>query len=272
MNYLKLIKHKIPESLPQKLFYFILGALVWMFIDVYVTKGIDSSFISAVADSVLAFLAVLAIIKAKEFWKEKSKQDGYRIATRLLNEHLIKSVVSNGLKNSLIILRSRFKSLGIFYSRMEYNYENRKEAVELIYRLSQDYEQLSDILYSKIFPHNQDVQFDIFRMRATDVNFSDNEHGKLLVEHFKTYSELTIAIENIVHDVRIFLNSFYSGNYTEKSTKDSISLPYDKHEFAHRSNEIYAAVLLLLEKDDQMRTSLNNATRSGITIAKCFSF
>ncbi|WP_354690946.1 hypothetical protein [Phytobacter sp. RSE-02] len=272
MNIQRFIKHINLESISPKCFFFALGTLFWMFIDVYITKGIDSSFISAIADTVLALLAVLAIIKAKEFWKEKSKQDGYHIATRLLNDHYIKSVVSNGLSECLNPLQKRLNHLAFFYSKLENGKVDRVAEVELISKLVDIYRELSDVFYEKIFPHNQEVQFDIFRMRATDINFSSNEFGSLLSDHFNLYRRITIALESVVVDVGLYLDAFYEGGFNKKSTKNDISPPGYKRDLERRLSGIYQLVTHLIEQDQQMRTSLNIGVGRGITIAKCFTF
>ena len=64
---------------------FFVGGLVWMLIDVYVMKGIDASFVSAVMDSIMAGTAILAVLAAKNYLAQFTAQEGYKLAIHLVN-------------------------------------------------------------------------------------------------------------------------------------------------------------------------------------------
>ncbi|HDL7101286.1 TPA: hypothetical protein PXM79_004097 [Yersinia enterocolitica] len=68
---------------------FSIGAVVVMLLDVYVTKGIDSSFVSACMDVVMAGAAVGAVIVARNYLAQFTAQEGYKIAIDLVNNHLL---------------------------------------------------------------------------------------------------------------------------------------------------------------------------------------
>ena len=48
-------------------FAFFCGGLVWMLLDIYVTHGIDASFVSDIMDSTMAAVAILALYKEKKY-------------------------------------------------------------------------------------------------------------------------------------------------------------------------------------------------------------
>lgn len=68
---------------------FFVGGLVWMLLDVYVTKGIDASFVSAVMDSIMAGTAILAVLAAKNYLAQFTAQEGYKIAISLVNDEIL---------------------------------------------------------------------------------------------------------------------------------------------------------------------------------------
>ncbi len=65
---------------------FSIGAVVVMLLDVYVTKGIDSSFVSACMDVVMAGAAVGAVLIARNYLAQFTAQEGYKIAIELVND------------------------------------------------------------------------------------------------------------------------------------------------------------------------------------------
>lgn len=80
---------------------FFVGGLVWMLLDVYVTKGIDASFVSAVMDSIMAGATILAILAAKNYLAQFTAQEGYKEAIELVNDVIPK------LKTPLDKLKSK---------------------------------------------------------------------------------------------------------------------------------------------------------------------
>lgn len=70
---------------------FSIGAVVVMLLDVYVTKGIDSSLISACMNMVMATTAVLVFIEAKDYISKQTYQDGYKVAIELQSQLLPKT-------------------------------------------------------------------------------------------------------------------------------------------------------------------------------------
>ncbi|WP_426785269.1 hypothetical protein ACP3TB_17085 [Rahnella variigena] len=67
---------------------FCVGAVLVMFIDTYITKGIDSSFISAIMDTIMAVATISAVLVAKNYLKQFTAQEGYKIAIELINNHI----------------------------------------------------------------------------------------------------------------------------------------------------------------------------------------
>lgn len=57
-----------------------------MLLDVYVTKGIDASFVSAVMDSIMAGTAILAVLAARNYLAQFTAQEGYKEAIELMND------------------------------------------------------------------------------------------------------------------------------------------------------------------------------------------
>ena len=190
---------------------FLLGGVFWMLLDVYATKGIDTSFVSAIMDTVMACAAVLALIEAKKIWLNKSKEEAYRISLGLLNNMFIKTVMEHRLNLFL------FSNYGVISSYLALNEKwdmldqlNTRER-ELLELLIKQQEQLEKKLYNSIFPLSQEVQFDILRMRHTGVNFSDNECGDMLKNHFSDFLTLSITCENYLQCIKYFIRAHQTG-------------------------------------------------------------
>lgn len=104
---------------------FILILILAMFIYVYICKGIDASFISAIMDTAIAILTALAIIYAKDYLAQFTAQEGYKIAIQLVNEHLIdirllESAATSAL-NLNILISTRTNFLPSKYDLEKYN-------------------------------------------------------------------------------------------------------------------------------------------------------
>lgn len=93
---------------------FFCGGVVWMFLDVYVTKGIDASFVSAVMDTIMAGATILAILAAKNYLAQFTAQEGYKEAIELVNE------VIPELKKSLDKIKSKAGSAIIYLNELNH--------------------------------------------------------------------------------------------------------------------------------------------------------
>lgn len=167
---------------------FFVGGAAWMLLDVYVTKGIDASFVSAVMDFALVLFAILAFYQARKIWVDRAKQDGYKIALDLLNDKLIKAWASisdiylflkitkishNKIKNEL----SKKNDLGKFIKSID--------ELEEVLKIQIEY--FDKELEKVISPLKDDVKYSLFRMRNLSVKFSKNDKGTLLNEYFNDY-------------------------------------------------------------------------------------
>lgn len=83
MNMIKRVFNFVRPYIFRYYVAFFCGGVVWMLIDVYVTKGIDASFVSACADMALVALALIAGIQAKKIWQDKFKEDSYGFAKKI---------------------------------------------------------------------------------------------------------------------------------------------------------------------------------------------
>lgn len=249
---------------------FLLGILLWMFVDVFLTKGIDSSFISAVMDSMMTGVAIAALFKAKQVWSERSKQDGYRIASRLITDYLIRCTMSHDLNRPLLNLTSHITGFINFYLDENRN-KNKLDEVDSIDKLANLHHEISNQLYEHVFPLSQEVQFDIFRLRKLGVNFSENKDGLILKGHFDTYQELTIKLESLIYEIRFFLNLFYSGNFNSESSKDDIIIPGYRRDLHSKLESIYVQANYLRGRIMQLRDNLTNITKSPETVSDYFN-
>lgn len=251
---------------------FLLGILLWMFVDVFLTKGIDSSFISAIMDSMMTGVAIAALFKAKQVWSERSKQDGYRIASRLITDYLIRCTMSHDLNRPLLNLTSHITGFINFYLDENKNKnKNKSEEVDSIDKLAALHNDISNQLYEHVFPLSQEVQFDIFRLRKLGVNFSDSKDGLILKRHFDTYQEFTIKLESLIYEIRFFLNLFYSGNFNSESSKNDIIIPGYRRDLHSKLESLYVQANYLRGRIMQLRDNLTNITKSPETVPNYFN-
>lgn len=211
------------------------GGVVWMFLDVYVTKGIDASFVSAVMDTVLVIFACFALAEAMKVWDSRAKEDGYKIAIDLLNDKFIKTVTVAGLKDYIFhtenFLVRYHKFDGIPTNCMPIAFVKMREK-QFVRELVGKRNELRSILIERIYPLSQEIQFNIFRMRNTGIDFSSNADGIKMRDHFNEFLRLSITCENyIVAMNSYFLNYLHS---SEDNIEDEDSLIVKDDFIIHR--------------------------------------
>lgn len=253
---------------------FFLGGFVWMLIDVNVTKGIDASFVSAVMDTFIVIIAFSALIKAQQFWLDKTKQEGHHIALKLLNDSLLQSTLSHKLEIPISKMEAFFRG----YINVIQNFEKtpndirKQKELSFVTELSKLHDDLNNILYKTLFPYNQEIQFDIFRMRNTGINFSENMYGELLSGHFETHKELTIGLESLIYELRQFLSHFYGGEFLSSYENKDILYPENSSEFMVYLKSLSQHTKALMKKINLLRENLNEVTKSKRNLISYFDF
>ncbi|QYM92105.1 hypothetical protein [Dickeya zeae] len=249
---------------------FLCGGVGWMLLDVYVTKGIDASFVSACMDTALVIFAFVTLIEARKIWISRAKQDGYKIALELLNNKFIKVVMSHRLNDWL------FRMDGFL---RQFNDITRSTGVssipcilgkecEYIKNLMMKRDELSDLLYNVIFPLSQESQFDILRMRNVGVNFSSNTCGVMLKRHFECFLSLSIKCDGYVSAMTqcvSFYNDLQEGDGVIDS-ENRLKLQGYLDDFCNFNKEMGEIVY-------EIRQNLNQVTASkNKTILDYFDF
>lgn len=112
MNVIKKVWHLAKPYIFKYYVAFFCGGLAWMLLDVYVTKGIDASFVSAVMDSIMAGTAILAVLAARNYLAQFTAQEGYKLAIHFVNFsfHELLSL-STELKEYSVSLENYYKGL-----------------------------------------------------------------------------------------------------------------------------------------------------------------
>ncbi|WP_263064747.1 hypothetical protein [Dickeya dadantii] len=245
---------------------FLCGGVGWMLLDVYVTKGIDASFVSACMDTALVIFAFMTLIEARKIWIGRAKQDGYKIALELLNNKFIKVVMNHQLNDWLFRMDGlifQFNNLGGLSIPSTLNKES-----ECIKNLIMEIDTLNELLRDVIFPLSQETQFDIFRMRNAGVDFSSDTYGLMLKKHFKDFLSLSIKCESYISGVTEYIE-FYNHLQNNDDLMDSgnrLRLQRYLSDFYTFNKEIKIIV-------NEMRENLNKATISkNKTILDYFNF
>lgn len=112
MNVIKKVWHFVKPYIIKYYVAFLCGGLAWMLLDVYVTKGIDASFVSAVMDSIMAGTAILAVLAARNYLAQFTAQEGYKLAIHFVNVsfHQLLSLATELEKDS-VTLENYYKGL-----------------------------------------------------------------------------------------------------------------------------------------------------------------
>lgn len=114
MNVINKVWGFVKSYLVNPLVAFSCGGVVWMFLDVYVTKGIDASFVSAVMDTIMAGATILAILAARNYLAQFTAQEGYKEAIELVNNVIPK------LKKPLDKLKSKAENAIIYLNELNH--------------------------------------------------------------------------------------------------------------------------------------------------------
>lgn len=112
VNMIKKVWHFAKPYIIKYYVAFLCGGFSWMLLDVYVTKGIDASFVSAVMDSIMAGTAILAVLAARNYLAQFTAQEGYKLAIHFVNFsfHELLSL-STELKEDSVSLENYYKGL-----------------------------------------------------------------------------------------------------------------------------------------------------------------
>ncbi|EOZ7525983.1 hypothetical protein O8E95_002065 [Enterobacter quasiroggenkampii] len=208
MNVINKVWHFVKPYIFKYYVAFFCGGMFWMFLDVYVTKGIDASFVSAFADIALVVFAVLAFYQAKRIWVDRTKQDGYKIALDLLHDKAFKIATSNSDLYTVLRLakvsylklsKDLIKDVGDSVKYCE-NVDAIIETLKI--QIKQLDEQYDDI----VLPLKKDIEQSLFKLRNMSVKFSSTTQGTLLREIFSNY----IKFHNLM---RKYSNLLFSLKY-----------------------------------------------------------
>lgn len=219
MQQLKKVWRFVKRYITKYYIAFFCGGVVWMLLDVYAVKGIDASFVSAVADTLLVVFAFIALIEARRVWIKRAKEDGYKIALELLNYKFINTVMAPGLSDWIQFT----ESLSHWHKRLKIQKKKNPErivkndTVLFIKRLKPCFDTLDESYRNRVFPLSQEIQFDIFRMRNAGVDFSTDETGEFLKKHFMDF----LLLSQKCSALSMLLNA-YIATHTESEFLDEI--------------------------------------------------
>ncbi|BCQ35268.1 hypothetical protein ERHA55_29380 [Erwinia rhapontici] len=189
---------------------FLLGGVFWMLLDVYATKGIDASFVSACADVSLVVAAVIAGFEAKKAWVKRTKEDGYKIATILMNDKLIKTVYSHELVYWNFSMGSLLRKYLTLDADLEFRNIEYKKSRERVYikELIGLRDKLKGFHKDKLYNLSQEIHFEIFRMRNVGVNFSTDDDGEKLRGYFNRFRDLSIKCEGLIVSMDSYIDCY----------------------------------------------------------------
>lgn len=252
---------------------FSLGAVFIMFVDTYITKGIDSSFVSAVMDTVMAVATVLAVLAAKNYLNQSAKQDGYKIALSILNDRFVHTGLLSFVVKDLVVLELQLLNYrhidGVFKNTPE-SFKRIRERKYII-SMSKLHKSLNISLKERIFELNQQIQFDIFKMRNTGIDFNSNEHGLLMKQHLSSYRELTLNLDGYLEDLKLYLLKFYDYSHSDFYDEEKIKIPDDRESFSESVNELLLRIGEIKKTCNELVSGVNEVTVSKKTVFEYFN-
>lgn len=241
---------------------FFCGGTVWMLLDVYVTKGIDASFISAVMDFSLVLFAILAFYQARKIWVDRAKQDGYKIALDLLNNKFFST--ANHIELKRLIFRNE-KVINAYQKLLDNysgcNQDISKEGNYIIF-LKKHSQELYNQLKNTTSPLAKEVKSDLFRIRNMSVSFSQNKSGKMLKKHFEDFIYLDAQCTSYYRLLRgavFFHDENIISSDIDELAKELEGLKLHNHKIKEILERIKSNFDLMLEDE-------------CLNIVKCFNF
>ncbi|HID5228942.1 TPA: hypothetical protein ACXEMK_003854 [Enterobacter roggenkampii] len=192
MNVINKVWHFVRPYIFKYYVAFFCGGMFWMFLDVYVTKGIDASFVSAVMDTVMATAATIALIKAKKIWDDKGIDHGHKFAMQLLTDVVPKMVPTDKLTDTIRRLEHGIRILNnetLVLKSINTEQRHKIKIRELNFILNK-LRELSDSLLNDVEKINETRQVLFSQINICGVGWNRSHAATALELHFSRYMRL----------------------------------------------------------------------------------
>lgn len=191
---------------------FFCGGVVWMFLDVYVTKGIDASFVSAFADIALVVFALIAGYKAKQIWDDKGKDVGHKYSMELLTEVVPTMQVPSGLSLRLSFIEANILNIN---NRPEYTTSQAlHRTIEMKKIVIKDCLDEIELLreHSIIEMNNLNASCEnlVSQFNMCSISIRNSEAGFRLKSQINNYRYFTFLLSQFCYDLEIAFHLFKS--------------------------------------------------------------
>lgn len=200
MNVIKKVLGFVKPYIYRYYVAFFCGGVVWMFLDVYVTKGSDASFVSAIMDTVMAAAATIALIKAKKIWDDKGKDHGHKYAMQLLTDVVPKMIVTPKVSDTIIALDKTIKDLNNEFPTFKTLSLEQQHMIQ-VRRLNYILEKLKilcDIALPEIEKINESQHVLHSQIDICGVGFNKSEAANILMLQFDNFFELQKKLSDII--------------------------------------------------------------------------
>ncbi|SMG52905.1 hypothetical protein SAMN03159353_101541 [Cedecea sp. NFIX57] len=245
-----------------------------MFLDVYLTKGIDASFVSAVMDTVLAIGACYAGYKAKQIWDEKGKDVGHKHVMKILTEVVptmqVSSSILYNIKLMEIYMGDIKREYGSDYSSLEDAINNKRLAIKEMLSL------VDKIKSSSIDEMNRlnDICINLIsQINMCGISTSESVAGQMFKYQVNKYNDFTRELMSCCYEINSALHFFKSSHIYNMHGGN-----YDRmdHFMSIINMNIFDLALSrfskLMDIDEELKDNLNKMKEGKLKPSDYFDF
>lgn len=255
---------------------FLLGGVSWMLLDVYATKGIDASFVSACADVSLVVAAIFAGKQAKKIWQDKFKDESYtyakKIYLKVISPEPCFDLLRSNLNETSKYVASYMDGIG---DEPDYPLggdiirpkENRLIGMKGQSLIISDYVKFLTSSIKPLFEkYHDDLNNDLFYFNlAEGVLIS----GQLIEVHFAKISDIKDNLNNYLKELSEIYSSF------KISLMDDYSTNYDQEKYSNMAYEgdfskVKDAIDKLMQTLNELKENSNDLSNHQASIIKYF--
>lgn len=254
---------------------FFFGGTFWMLLDVKATKGIDASFVSAVMDTIMATVAILALLKAKQIWDDKGKDVGHQYVMKLLTE--VVPVLNVSPSTSMLLTFIEANVLNIYTMPTKMTAEKIAMSIDVKkICIKQCFDEVNKLREYSIYEMDRIVNSCddlISQISMCGITVKQGFVGACLERQIKQYRDYTFGLSQLCWDLESTFQLFKSETIFEIDSKNypdmkSFMSVLDENKLKECITRIND--LKIIEKD--IKVNVQNIIKGGYKPTDYFDF
>ena len=240
----------------------------------YIDKSSYADWISAFCNVVMATVAVIALIKAKQIWDDKGKDVGHKYAMELLTEVVPTMYVSSstlyGIKLMDIYLESLTKVYDAEYSSLSEEIDNKRGFIKDMLSLIQKMKSSS---IDEMNGLNDKCNNLISQFNMSGVYINDSIAGVMLKAQVEKYNEYTRQLMDFCYEINSALHFFKSPNIYNMNGGNYVTMD----DFMDIINQEHLKLAIsrfeiLMELDEKIKDNLRRMKEGKYKSSDYFKF